>query len=62
MVADYADDWTCIKRPDGSIQSAFRSFHRCASGSNDGYCGTVICNKRWLRRFEAEAWASGQRW
>ena len=56
-VADYADDWVCIKRPDGSIQSAFRSFHRCTSGAGEGggYCGSVICSKHWLRRFESEA-------
>ena len=63
LAADYADEWPIVRRADGTIQSAFRSFHKCTAkaGEADGCCGTVIVSKAWLRKL-AEPWASGQKW
>jgi hypothetical protein len=63
LAAVYADEWCVVRRPDGSIQCAFRSYHKCAAkaGEADGCCGAVICSKAWIRKL-SEAWASGQKW
>ena len=47
LAADYADEWSVVRRPDGSIRCAFRSFHKCTAkaGEADGCCGTVIGSK-----------------
>ena len=52
LAADYADEWPIVRRADGAIQSAFRSFHKCTAkaGEVDGCCGTVIVSKAWLRK------------
>ena len=63
LAADYADEWCVVRRPDGSIQCAFRSYHSCRSkaGEPDGCCGTVIASKAWSRKLLVP-WATGQRW
>ena len=63
LAADYADEWTVVRRADGSIQCAFRSYHSCKSkaGEKDGCCGTVIASKAWSRKLSVP-WASGQTW
>ena len=63
LAADYADEWCIIRRPDGSIQCAFRNFHKCMPKAGDpkGCCGTVIVSKAWSRKL-ALPWATGQRW
>ena len=57
------DEWSIIRRPDGSIKRACRSFHKCTAKAGDvnGCCGTVIGSKAWLRKLPAP-WASGQKW
>ena len=54
LAADYADEWCVIRRPDGTIQCAFRSFHKCMSKAGDP-------SKAWSRKL-AVPWAPGQRW
>jgi len=61
LAADYSDEWTCVRNPDGSIKAALRSFHICISGGEDNWCGTVTESKAWLRLFETEGWAAYQR-
>ena len=36
LAADYADEWSVVRRPDGSIQSAFRSYHTCKAKVGGG--------------------------
>ncbi|WP_353239689.1 hypothetical protein [Limnohabitans sp.] len=62
LVADYSDEWTIIRNPDGSIKSAIRSYHLCTSGGAEWECCTVIESKAWLRRFGLVAWCPKQRW
>ena len=52
LAADYADEWSIVRRPDGFIQAAFRSFHKCMSKAGDpnGRCGTVFVSKAWTRK------------
>ena len=63
LAADYADEWSVIRRADGSIKCAFRSYHKCTAkaGEVNGCCGTVISSKAWIRKLPVP-WASGQRW
>ena len=63
LAADYVDEWTVVRRADGSIQCAFRSYHSCRSkaGEKDGCCGTVIASKAWPRKLVLP-WALGQTW
>ncbi len=61
LVADYADEWTCVRRPDGSIKTALRSFHICISGGSEHWCCTVTESKAWLRLYQTEGWAAYQR-
>ena len=65
LAADYSDEWTCVRKADGSIKSALRSFHICMSGGSSSPCCTVVESKKWLRmkeEGEADAWVAGQRW
>ena len=62
LAADYADEWTCVRRPDGSIKTALRSCHIRISGGSEHWCCTVTESKAWLRLYQTEGWAAYQRW